>query len=135
MSFPNSVTPVFNKAFLDVSFDNTLIENITEETLFGREIYEKRLIRNSALWGISKLATPNQRKKKERILSLLLKWIFISKSCNKSIDRIQERLLWLIPNDYESSFNIFSIKQLTNYLNGLFSNLMNKVLLLTQKPL
>ena len=63
----------------------------------------------SALARISKLTTPNQRKKiinyfiNSRFTYCSLIWMFSSKGCYKRINKIQERSLRIILNDYEST--------------------------------
>ena len=74
-------------------------------------------------------------------------WIFRSKGCNKRIDRIHERSLESIFNDYKSLFNMISnlnektihqrcihilLTKVYKYLNGLFPKLMNEVFYLRQ---
>ena len=77
-------------------------------------------------------------------------WMFTLKDCNKRIDRIHEKSLAEILNDYESSFydmiSTLTRKQFTNavhqrfiievykYLNDLSPELMNEVLF-APKPL
>ena len=74
-------------------------------------------------------------------------WIFTSKGCNKRIDRIHERSLQSIFNDYKSLFNMISnlnektihrrcihilLTKVYKYLNGLSPKLMNEVFYLRQ---
>ena len=65
-----------NKPFLDFTFENTIIKNVTKEKILGivinnnlnfkyhmKKIHEKAKQKLSVLASISKLTTPTQRKK------------------------------------------------------------------------
>ena len=160
-------TLVFNKLFPDFSFENTIIRNITEEKILGivinnnfnfkshmKKLCEKANQKLSALARISKLTTPTQKKKlidsfiNAQFTYCPLIRMFSSKGCHKRINKIHDRSLRLILNDYESSFdsllptlNEKTIHQrcinvlLTNlykYLNGYSPDLMNEVFYLRQ---
>ena len=120
----------FSKPFLAFSFKNTIIKNVTKEKILGvvidnnlnfkshtKEICEKANQKHTALGKILKLATPAQRKKlinyfiNAQFTSCPLIRMFSSKGCCKTINKIHERSLRLILNNYEPS------------LDGLFSTL------------
>ena len=158
----------FNKLFPDFSFENTIIKNVTEENILGieidnnlnfkyhmKKICEKANQNPSVLARISKLTTPTHRKK--LIYSFInaqftycpLIWMISSKVYYKKINKIHERSLRLIFNDYESSLDslICTLNEETidqrcinvllteahKYLNGYSPDLMS--LLFTPKPL
>ena len=117
------LTVGFNEQFLDFSFNDTTIENATEEKILGLVIDNrlnfKSLLKNickkvnqklSALSRTSKLTALNQWEKMvnffidSQFSYCPLIRMFISKGCNKKIYRIHKRLLRLILNDDESSF-------------------------------
>ena len=157
----------FNKPFSDFSFENTIIKNVTEEKIQGividnnlnfkshmKKICEKANQKLSALARISKLTTPTQRKKlinsfiNSQFTYCPLIWMFSSKGCYKRINKIHERSLRLILNDYESSFDSLLstlnektihqrcinvlLTEVYKYLNGYSPDLMNEVFYLRQ---
>ena len=114
----------FNKPFPDFSFENTIIKNVTEEKILGividnnlnfkshmKKMCGKANQKVCALARISKLTIPSQRKKlinsftNAQFTYCPLIWMFSSKGCYKRINKIHERSLRLILNDYESSFD------------------------------
>ena len=157
----------FNKPFRDFSFENTIIKNVTEEKILGmiidnnvnfkslmKNICEKDNQKLSALARISKLVTPTQRKKlinsfiNAQFTYCPLIWMLFSKGCYKRINKIHERSLRLILNDYESSFDSLLstlnektihqrcinvlLTEVYKYLSGYFPDLMNEVFYLRQ---
>ena len=114
----------FNKLFPDFSFENTIIKNVTEEKILGividnnlnfkshlKKVSEKANRKLRALARISKLTTPTQKKNlinffiNAQFTYCPLIWMFSSKGCYKRINKIHERSLRVILNDYESSFD------------------------------
>ena len=75
-----------------------------------KKICEKANQKLSALARVSKLTTRMQRKKlinsfiNAQYTYCSLIWMFSSKGCYKRINKIHERSLRFILNDYESSF-------------------------------
>ena len=157
----------FNKPFPDFSFKNTIIRNVNEEKILGividnnlnfkshmKKICEKANQKLSALARISKLTTSTQRKKlinsfiNSQLICRPLIWMFSSKGCDKRINKIHERSLRLILNNYESSFDSLLstlyektihqrginvlVTEVFKYLNGYFPNLMHEVFYLRQ---
>ena len=116
------LTTVFYKPFPDFSFENTIIKNVIEEKILGIVIDNNLKLKShmknicakpylSPIARISKLTTPTQKKKlincfiNAEVTYCPLIWMFCSKRCYKLINKIEERLLSLILNDYESSFD------------------------------
>ena len=99
------------------------IKNVTKEKILGivmdnnfnfkshvKKICEKAKQKLSALARISKLGTPTQKKKINSFINAQftycpLIWMFSSKGCYRRINKIHEKSLRLILNDYESSFD------------------------------
>ena len=150
----------FSKQFPDFFFKNTAIKKVTEEKILWitinnnlnfkshmKKICEKVNQKLSALARISKLTTPTQRKKS--INSFIIPQftycplisMFTSKRCYKRINKIHERSLRLILNDYESLFDSLLstlngktihqrcinvlLTEVNNYLNSYSPNLVN----------
>ena len=108
----------------------------------------------NALARISKLTLLTRRKKimnsviKAQFTYCPLIWMFFSKGCYKRINKINERSLRWILNDYESSFDdlLFTLNEKTihqrrinvllteryKYLNSYSPNLMNEAFYLGQ---
>ena len=114
----------FNKPSPVFSFENTIIKNVTEWKILVTVIDNKLNFRShmkkicnkpnqklSVLARISKLTTPAQRKKlinssiNAQFTYCPLIWMLSLKGCYKIINKIHERSLRLILNDYESSFD------------------------------
>ena len=153
----------FNKPFPDLPFENTIIKNVTEEKILGividnnlyfkshmKKICEKANQKLSALATISKLTTPNQRKIlinsfiNAQFVYCPLIWMFSSNGYHKRINKIHERSLRLIFNDYDSLLSTLnektihqrcinvSLTEAYKYLNGYSPDLMNEVFYLRQ---
>ena len=157
----------FNKPLPDFSYKNTIIKNVTEKKVFGilidsnlnfkshmKKICEKANQKLSAFARISKLTTPNQRKKlinsfiNSQFTYCPLTWMFSSKGWCKRINKIHETSLRLILSDSESSFDSFLstlnektihqhcinvlLTEVYKYLNGYSLDLMNEVFYLRQ---
>ena len=111
----------FNIPFPDFYFEKIIIKNVTEEKIIGivinnnlnfkshiKKTCNKASQKLSALARISKLTTPIQMKKlinsfiNAQFTDCPLIWMFSSKGCYKRINKIHERSLKLILNDYVS---------------------------------
>ena len=112
------------KLFPDFSFKSTIIKNVTKKKILGividknlnfksnmEKICENPNEKLRALARTSKLTSPNQRKKiinyfiYSQFTYCSLIWMLSSKECYKRINKIQERSLRIILNDYESTFD------------------------------
>ena len=112
------------KLFPDFSFKSTIIKNVTKKKILGividknlnfksnmEKICENPNEKLRALARISNLTAPNQRKKiinyfiYSQFTYCSLIWMLSSKECYKRINKIQERSLRIILNDYESTFD------------------------------
>ena len=107
---------LFSKPFLDFSFENIIIKNVTEEKILGvliennfnfkshvNNIYNKANQKRNPFTRILKLANPIQRKKLTN--SFINSFIVLWCGCFLQRDAIKEFIKVNSFNDYESSFD------------------------------
>ena len=145
--------PCFQDQNFDFHYENVVIRNSAEEKIFGITVDNKlnfkvHIINISALGKVSNYIDSDKRKLlvnsfvKSQISYCPLIWMFCTRESNYSLNRVHERALRIISENYTSSFSElvtllnekiiyqrcinFFMTEVFRYLNGLSPDLMNE---------